>query len=260
MGKPYAAAALTTVYPGFRGWPGASNWLDSTCTSPESVSPGSGSHVPVTARAFGDTRGSGSPVVRFSESVYVYATASTSPSIGVTLASSSTPWERALPMFWAWKQKFAGSISVDWMRSVKSIRKYVAPSRTRRFQRCCSTPASQLLLSSGFRLGLPNAGHGGKAGKNSSLNVGARNPCPQLALSLWSVCLAGRGRHAAGGLVLEPVAAVVAHAAREEEAVEQSELVLEDEGPRVDGLPLAPLDLAQFGPVLRAERDRVPGK
>ena len=75
------------------------------------------------------------------------------------------------------------------MRFVKSLRKYVAASRIRRAQRRCSTPASQLLLSSGLRLGLPNGGHGAKAGKNSSLKVGARNPWPQLALNRVSVAL-----------------------------------------------------------------------
>ena len=49
-----------------------------------------------------------------------------------------------------------------------------------------AVPALALL---GRRSGFPNAGHGGKAGKKSSLNVGARNPCPQLALSRVSVSL-----------------------------------------------------------------------
>ena len=65
-------------------------------------------------------------------------------------------------------------------------------------------------------------------------------------------------RHARGRLVLERAVAVVADAPREVQAVEEGQLVLEDDGPGVDGLLVAPLDLAHLVPVLAADRDRVP--
>src|SRR5713226_4552002 len=87
---------------------------------------------------------------------------------------NSTPSERAAPTF-TWPPKGAEGMGAQQViRFVKSLWKYVSPSRIRPCQSFWSMPASHDMLRSGWRVGLP------KSGKNRSLNVGARKPVPAL--------------------------------------------------------------------------------
>src|SRR6266571_2399906 len=87
---------------------------------------------------------------------------------------NSTPTERAAPTFTGPPKGAVGIDTQQVIRFVKSLWKYVSPSRIRPCQSFWSTPASHDMLRSGWRSGLP------KSGKKRSLKVGARKPVPAL--------------------------------------------------------------------------------